>query len=131
MADMGNGPDLKSRQITSLTENCFDPAFLPDGRVMFSREMVRGEMNSGLAIFSCKSDGSDLKQVTFNPYSYSASTVLSDGRVLTICRQLDSIRSDAQFMVLRPDGTKNELFYKASAANLPGKQRPGDGRQEI
>lgn len=111
---------LKSRQVTSLPGNCFDPAFLPNGRLLFSSGTIRGELNSGNAIFSCNPDGSDLRRVTFNPYSYSASSVLSDGRVLAICRQLDSIASDAEYMVLRPDGTKNELFYKASPGNSPG-----------
>jgi hypothetical protein len=112
--------NYKPRQVLSLSENCYDPAFLPNGRILFSRESVGGDLNSGLAIFSCKSDGSDLRQVTFNPYSYSASSVLSDGRVLVICRPLDSIPDDAEFMVLRPDGTKNELFYKASPGKHPG-----------
>jgi len=111
---------LKSREITSLPENCYDPAFLPNGRILFSRESRSGEMNSGLAIFSCNSDGSDLRQVTFNPYGYSASTVLSDGRVLVICNQADSTANAAGFMVFRPDGTKNELFYKGLPGNHPG-----------
>jgi len=41
-----------------------------------------------------------------------ASSVLKDGRVITICRQLYPEYGDPVIMVLRPDGTKAELFYK-------------------
>jgi len=106
--DLGN---LKSRQIISLPENCFDPAYLPNGRVIFSRQSV---------IFSCNPDGSDIRQVTYNPYSYSAPTVLKDGRVLAITSRLHPDHSEAVYMVFRPDGTKNELFYKGSEKSQPG-----------
>lgn len=106
--DLGSS---KSRQVISLPENCFDPAYLPNGRVIFSRQNV---------MFSCNSDGSDISQVTFNSYSYSALTILHDGRVLAITSQLNPDNGKAVFMVLRPDGTKNELFYKGSEKSRPG-----------
>jgi hypothetical protein len=102
---------LKSTQVTALPENCFDPAYLPNGRVIFSRQRT---------MFSCNPDGSDIRQVTYNPYSYSAPTVLQDGRVLALSKQLNTDKGEAVFMVLRPDGTKNQLFYKGSEYYHPG-----------
>ena len=110
--------NLKSRKVISLPENCSDPAYLPNGRVIFSKQSLKDNPDSGFDIVSCNSDGSDVRQVTFNPCSYSASTVLKDGRVLAISKQLNS-GADAVFMVLRPDGTKNELFYNPSAGSHP------------
>lgn len=114
--DLGSS---KSRQVISLPENCFDPAYLPNGRVLFSRQTLKDNPDNSLSIVSCNADGSEITQVTYNPYSYSASTVLRDGRVLAISRQPDPGDTGVVFMVLRPDGTKNELFYKGSGGSLP------------
>jgi hypothetical protein len=110
----------KTRQIIVLLEDCIDPAYLPNGRVIFSRQRNKEDLNSGFILVSCNGDGSDMRQVTFNPYSYSASTVLKDGRLLAISRAPDSGHGETVFMVLRPDGTKNELFYKSSIESCPG-----------
>jgi hypothetical protein len=125
--ELGN---LKSRQVTSLPEDCTDPAYLPNGRVIFSMQSVKENLNSGSAMVSCNSDGSDVRQVTFNPYCYHASTILKDGRVLAISKQLNQDNGDAVFMVLRPDGTKNELFYNAKAGSYPASRgwETEDGR---
>jgi hypothetical protein len=112
--------NLKSRQVTSLPEDCFDPAYVPNGRVIFSRQILKDNFKSGLTLVSCNPDGSDMRPVTFNPYSYSASTVLKDGRILAISRGLNSDKEEAVFMILRPDGTKNELFHKGSGGSYPG-----------
>jgi hypothetical protein len=108
--DLGNS---KFRQITSLPENCFGPAYLPNDRVVFTREASKETQNSELAIVSCNADGSEITRSTFNPCKYSFVTVLKDGRLLAISEQKDPSGSDAEFMVLRPDGTKNELFYES------------------
>ena len=114
--------DLKKseiKQITSLPENCIGPSFLPNGRLIFSKMALNDSTNTGNALYSCNADGSDIRQLTFNPHSYSASTILKDGRVLTIRRQLCPDSNEALFMVLRPDGTKNEMFYKGSEKFQP------------
>jgi hypothetical protein len=110
----------KLTRVTSNPENCFNPAYLPDGRVIFSKQTEADNLNSGLTLFSCNPDGTDIRQVTFNPYSYSSATVLNDGRVLAISRNTDHDNGESVFMVLRPDGTKNELFYKGSEGTRPG-----------
>jgi len=107
-----NLENYKIRQVTSSKENCIDPAYLPDGSLVFSKSIKNDTVKSGHALFTCNRDGSEIRQITYNPHSYFASTVLQDGRILAISRQLYPDQKDGMFMVLRPDGTKQELFYQ-------------------
>ncbi len=102
----------KTRQVTSSLENCIDPAYLPGNRLVFSKSAVNDSLKAGHSLYTCNLDGSNIKRITFNPHTYFASTVLKDGRVLTISRQLFPARQDPVLMILRPDGTKMEMFYK-------------------
>ena len=107
-----NLEDFKTRQVTASPENCIDPAYLPGGRLVFSKSATNDTGKVGNSLYTCNPDGSDTKQITFNPHSYFASAILKDGRILTITRQLYPEQADPVLMVLRPDGTKGELFYK-------------------
>jgi len=107
-----NLEDSKIRQVTTSTENCTYPAYLPGKRLVFSKLAINDTSKTGHSLFTCNLDGSDIKKITFNPHAYFASTVLKDGRVLTISRQLYPDQGDPVFIVLRPDGTKAEMFYK-------------------
>lgn len=104
--------NLKIRQLTSSDGNCIDPAYLPDGNLVFSKLAAIDKAKSGHALFTCNPDGSGIRQITYNPHTYFASTVLQDGRILTISRQLYPGLKDEKWMVLRPDGSKEELFYQ-------------------
>ena len=108
--------NLKSRQVTSSGENCTDPVYLPGGRLLFSKFAANDTLKAGHSLYTCNPDGSNLKRITFNPHTYFASNVLSDGRVLTIGRQLFPDKGSPMYMVLRPDGTKAEMFYKGIGA---------------
>ena len=125
-----NLKNLKSRLVTSFKDNCIDPAYLPNGRIIFSKLTPDSDSNGANAIYSCNADGSDIKQSTFNPDAYRALTVLQDGRLMAISRQLDSDEMEEAFMVLRPDGTKNELFYEGEdGSSLESRMREtGDGK---
>lgn len=103
---------LKARQITSSHENCFDPAYLPGGRLLFSKSAMSGTSKEGLSLNVCYLDGSGLTKITYSPHDYLASTILKDGRVLTICKQLSADKREPMFIVMRPDGTKADMFYK-------------------
>jgi len=107
-----NLKDSKIRQITSSMENCIDPAYLPGGRLVFSKLAVNDTLKAGHSLYDCNLDGSNIKRITFNPHNYFGSSVLKDGRVLTISRQLYPDQREAIFVILRPDGTKAEMFYK-------------------
>lgn len=107
-----NLENLKAKQVMFSSENCIDPAYLPNGRLVFSKFKASRIVNEGHALFTCNNDGSDVEQITFNPHAYFASKVLKDGRILTISKELYPNIKDGNFMVLRPDGTKEELFYQ-------------------
>jgi len=112
--ELGN---LESRKITSLAENCADPVYLPGGRMAFSRLTVNDTVKSAHCIYTCNLDGSGLRQITFSPASNFATTVLKDGRLLTISRLPETGRSNPMFIVLRPDGTKADMFYMGEAGS--------------
>jgi hypothetical protein len=106
---LGNG---KYRQITSSKEDCTDPSYLPGGRFTFSKHTINDTVRNSHCLYTCSLNGSDLKQITFSPQSHFASTILKDGRILTIVTQTFPEKGDPVLMVMRPDGTKADVFYK-------------------
>jgi Hydrazine synthase alpha subunit middle domain len=106
--------NLKTRQLTKLKTDCTDPAYLPLGRFLFTSHSTADSLKPNESIFTSNIDGSDLTRITYNPDMYAASSVLRDGRILTIGVQEFPETGDQKFMVMRPDGTKSELFYKSS-----------------
>ena len=125
-----NLTDSKTRQITSSPENCTDPYYLPNGRLVFSKSAGKDTLKTAYSLFTSNPDGSDIKKITFNPDTYFASTVLKDGRLLTISRQLYPDQEDPVLMVLRPDGTKSSLFYNGEEGNslISGGRETIDGK---
>ncbi|MCP4646676.1 MAG: hypothetical protein GY852_02930, partial [bacterium] len=104
--------DLKKRDVspvTDLTENCTHPASLPDGSVVFSREaVVKGTKVQNL--WKCMMDGCCLTQLTHTPAENLYSNVLWEGRILYSSQQVFPETRESQLMVMRPDGTKSELY---------------------
>lgn len=108
--NLGN---LKVRQITSFAENCINPAYLPGDCFVFSRlSNTNSTVKAGYSLFTGNLDGTNIHQITFNPHTYSLTNVLQDGRVLTISQQIFPDAGERKLMVIRPDGTKQELFYQ-------------------
>ncbi len=112
-----NLADLKARLVISSNGNCTDPAYLPGERLVFSKLSVNDTLKAGHSLFTCNLDGSNSSRITFNPHTYLAASVLSDGRVLAIDRQVYPEQKSQMFVVMRPDGTKAELFYKPAAGS--------------
>lgn len=106
--------DKKIRQVTTSTDNCIDPAYLPGERVVFSRFLKNDSLKAEHTLFTCNLDGTNLNRITYNPHTYFASSVLKDGRVISISRQIFPSLGRPSMMVLRPDGTKSELFYQGA-----------------
>lgn len=107
-----NLKNFKSRQVISSNENCIDPAYLPGARLVFSKLDLNDKLKGGYSLYTCQLDGSNIHRITFNPHSYFASSLLKDGRILTISRQVYPENGVQKLMVLRPDGTKCEIFYE-------------------
>jgi len=107
-----NLKNINSHQITTSSNNCIDPAYLPGNRFAFSEIDSNSISKKGIPLFTGNLDGTNISQITYNPTTNFASTVLKDGRILTISSEIYPDQKDGMFMVLRPDGTKEELFYK-------------------
>ncbi len=108
----------KIRRLTDLPENCTNPAPLPDGTVIFSRDLsANGRQYS--ALYRCNSDGSDLTQLTFNQGKNNHASVLGEGRVLFISSQQYPEISTPDLMIMRPDGTKSEIYHMGTADIFP------------
>lgn len=122
--------NLKYRKITSFKENCTDPAYLPGGRLLFSKLTVNDTVKSAHCLYTCNLDGSGLNQITFSPNDNFATTVLKDGRLLTVSRQLLPDQGDPMLTVMRPDGTKADMFYRGAKGNtlVSGAHETADGK---
>ena len=123
--------DLKKgevNQVIDLPENCTSPASLPDGSVVFSREGdVKGKTVQNL--WKCMMDGCCLTQLTHNPAENTLASVLWEGRILYSSKQIYPEARDEQLMIMRPDGTKSELYTPGCCGLLPvsGGQESPDG----
>ena len=109
---------LSLRRITSCKENCIDPVYLPDGRLVFSKSTINDTVGIAYCLYTCNLDGTGLSQITFAPQASYATRVLKDGRLLMIRRQLLPFKGKTSFMVMRPDGTKAEIFYSTDDGNV-------------
>lgn len=111
--------NLEVQQLFCSNKNCIDPNYLPNGQIVFSKFISINTTKGGYALFTCNFDGSEMNQITFNPHSYFSSRVLKDGRLLAISRQYFPVEKKGVLMVLRPDGSKQEIFYKSlNTSNL-------------
>lgn len=110
--------NLKSRKIISLPEDCTDPCYLPGDRIFFSKLVRNDTTGNFFALFTCNIDGCCLKQITFHPHANLASVALSDGRILTVSKQLYPDTANSMYYVMRPDGTKADMLYKNSSKKL-------------
>jgi hypothetical protein len=113
-----NLDNLKYRQVTSCKEDCTDPVYLPGGRLAFSKLTVNDTVKSAHCLYTCNLGGSGLRQITFSPNDNFSTTVLKDGRLLTVSHQSLPVQGDPVLMVMRPDGTKAAMFYKAQGKSI-------------
>jgi hypothetical protein len=102
----------KYHKITSSKDNCTDPAYLPGGRLVFSKQTVNDTVRNSHCLFTCNLDGTGLQQITFSPQSFFASAVLKDGRIICVGTRTFPENGEPVLMVMRPDGTKADMFYR-------------------
>ncbi len=117
--DLKNG---NSRKITGFEESCSGPTYLPGDRLVFSRIMPNEGYGSASALFTMNLDGTDLNRITFQPHCDYPATILRDGRVLILSRQLYPEAGDMMYLAMRPNGTKAELFYKGTENSILSSQ---------
>lgn len=121
----------KFRKITNLENNCIDPVYMPNERVVFSYHSTDATTGQSHALYSCKTDGTDLRQLTFHPHANFASMVMTDGRLLTITRQLYPEIKNPMIMVLRPDGTKADMFFEGDFNNYFSRVREDESNGKL
>ena len=132
-----DGDDL--RQITDGTSNCYDPEYLPGGRVVFcdDRSGFRDEYDRDVPplLFTCALDGSGLDQITFNLSSDTAPVVLRDGRILFTSWQHHAdhhgTAGNFDFFTVLPDGmgfNPFAMFQSGMSKTKSYAQELADGR---
>ena len=99
-------------QLTDADSDCKDPTYLPDGRIVYSRFLA--DYSGYHVLETCQADGSAIQQITFGPIDFTSPIVLRDGRILALAKEVYPNKNRTQLMVMRPDGTKIELFYEPS-----------------
>lgn len=108
----------RTSRVTDLPANCIQPVPLPDGTVIFSQEgKVKGKLVYNL--HRCQVDGAGLSQITFNPALNIHASVLQEGRVLYSSGEQYPLPQIPSLMVMRPDGTKSEIYYGGSPESFP------------
>jgi hypothetical protein len=115
-------------RITQLEENCTSPLVLPDLTVLFSREeTVKGKQVMDL--WRSGMDGCCLTRVTFDPSKNRCTGILQEGRVLYSSTQEYPESREAVLMVMRPDGTKAEVYTPGGNGMVPvsGGSESSDG----
>jgi hypothetical protein len=106
------------RLITEGNGNPDEPAYLPDGRIVFSDNPVKEGKTAGKirSLYSCSKDGSDIKRLTFGNHIDSNPEVLPDGRI--VFERSSSSQAPLR-MTIRPDGTKISLHVSSSESSEP------------
>jgi len=96
------------RRVTEGHGHPDDPAYLPDGRILYSDRLPGGSGPDleARSLFSCAADGSDIRRITFGWQIDTRPEVLPDGRIRFQRRPLGSDPlDDPMFMTVHPDGT--------------------------
>ncbi|RLE23357.1 MAG: hypothetical protein DRJ50_06310, partial [Actinobacteria bacterium] len=132
---------VSPRQITDRTEDAAQAIYLsalftlnatmPEQRIAYCTDdgVKRGPGVACAALYTCRLDGSQTRQITFNPYGVGDPHLLSDGRLLYVsARPPDSGGGTALFTV-HPDGTDVSPFVAVHdpAANRGMPAETADG----
>ncbi len=130
------------RQLTSGNCNDVDPCYLPDGRIVFCsdrsgfHEYYHQERSRVLYVMDA--DGSNIRQITFNPNSDYEPLVLHDGQVAygsyrfyaqdgspgPVRGEWLHQRIETVLRTVRPDGSNDQLLYGAMRGSFYCPLRP-------
>lgn len=121
----------KAKQLTSGESDCTNPTYLPINRFAFTKKINSDDIGDCNQVFTANLDGSNMQQVTFSPQTFAAFTVLKDGRFLAMEKQVYPTEGQQKIMIMRPDGTKLELFYKSESGNFVQSKLIENNNEEI
>jgi len=96
------------RSIVSRGES-FDPAYLPDGRIVFARSLSPAGSDGPVALYTAAADGSEQHRITFGDARDRAPAVLPDGRIVFRRHPLHE-PGRGRLFAIAPDGTGLSLF---------------------
>ena len=116
------------RRVVTLDADCVTPAFLPDGRIVFSRVDRSAGCARPAGSLVVRGDDATLTRISFGADLDIVERILGDGRIL-IRRISESNRAGEQ-LVLRPDGTELEEYVgETSAISVEARAVGGDSIQ--
>jgi len=138
------------RQITTGPWDDIEPAYLPDGDIMFCSSRCKRYILCWLAqsalLFRCSPDGKDIRMLSSGTVTENTPAVLPDGRVLYT--RWEYVNRDPvvfhHLWMMNPDGTSQKIYYGnmhpggvfIDARPIPGTDKvifihsPGHGRNE-
>lgn len=105
------------RQVTHGPYHDVQPAYLPDGRIIFAstrlglRDEYHGYPATGLSVMN--PDGSDIRVIGFNFGGDREPSVMPDGRIAFSRLDLfySRLKTEMTLQFVNPDGTKNASLY--------------------
>ena len=114
---VGGGRPGRARQLTFGPYHDVQPAYLPDGRIVFStsrigtRDEYHGYPCTGLAVMNA--DGSDVHCVGFNVGRDNEPSILPDGRITFSRLEVfySRLKTELTVQAAWPDGTRNVTLY--------------------
>ncbi len=110
-----------ARAVTHGHGDARGPAYLPDGRIIYSDAVPQGNHPTGVrALFSCAPDGTGVRRLTFGPYGETRPAVLPDGRVRFERSSVPAgPAAPPVAMAMHPDGTGAVRFHEDGAPGAP------------
>ena len=125
------------RQLTDGPDDDIEPAYLPDGNIMFCSSRCRRFVNCWYSrvatLYVCDGDGQGVRMISSNNDHDNTPWVLPDGRILYMRWEYVD-RSQVHFhhlWTVNPDGTGQMTFYGnefAGVAMLDAKPIPGSDK---
>ncbi len=99
---------------------CLDPAYLPDGGIVYARSLPGAGLDAPQALYTAQADGRGGRRITFGEVHDRAPSVLPDGRV--VFRRHPRVGDGpGRLFVINPDGTGLQLFYEpADGVSIDG-----------
>ena len=145
--------DIDGKNLRQITKGAWDdiePAYVPDGGIVFASARCKRYIGCWLAqtaiLFRCDGDGANMRMLSSGSFTENTPSVLPDGRVLYT--RWEYVNRDPvvfhHLWTMNPDGTNQAAFFGnmhpggvfIDARAIPGTDRivfinsPGHGRNE-